>query len=114
MEAYVVISPRAVMADAPAAAVDIILARRAWDVVVCDNDRDDNGKGGDPPVPSDDAASGGGDDVPTEEGGGHHRRNDDDDGYQRGHNRGGYDTAGGGEGREGVVALSGGRSRACV
>ena len=85
-----VISPRAVMADAAAAAVDIILARRAWAVVARDNDRDDNGKGGDPPVPSDDAASGGGDDVNASSrmrsgggtagggGGGHHRRNDDD------------------------------------
>jgi len=54
----VVISPRAVMADAAAAAVDIILARRAWAVVARDNDRDDNSKGGDPTVPSDDTASG--------------------------------------------------------
>ena len=37
------------MADAAAAAVDLILARRAWAVVACD-DRDDNGKGGDPPA----------------------------------------------------------------
>jgi len=36
MEAYVVISPRAVMADAAAAAVDIILARRVWAVVACE------------------------------------------------------------------------------
>jgi len=44
MDAYVVISPRAVTADAAAAAVDTILARRAWDVVVRDNDREDNSK----------------------------------------------------------------------
>ena len=49
----------AVMVDAAAVAVDIILARRAWDVVVRDNNRDDKGKG----------ASGGGDDIPAEEGG---------------------------------------------
>ncbi len=41
------------MADAAAAAVDLILARRAWAVVARDNDGDDNGKGGDPPVPND-------------------------------------------------------------
>jgi len=39
-----------VMADAAAAAVDLILARRVWAVVVRDNDRDNNGKGGNPPV----------------------------------------------------------------
>jgi hypothetical protein len=32
------------MADAAAAAVDLILARRAWAVVVRDNNRDDNGE----------------------------------------------------------------------
>ena len=48
------------MADAAAAAVDLILARRAWAVVAHDNDRDDNGEGGDPPVPNDAAASSGG------------------------------------------------------
>ena len=36
------------MADAAAAAVDLILARRAWAVVVRDNDCDDNGEEGDP------------------------------------------------------------------
>ena len=41
------------MADAAAAAVDLILARRAWAVVVRDNDCDDKGEGGDPPVPND-------------------------------------------------------------
>jgi len=46
------------MADADAAAVDLILARRAWAMVVRDNDRDDNSEGGDPPVPNDAAASG--------------------------------------------------------
>ncbi len=50
------------MADAATAAVDLILARRAWVVVAHDNDRDNNGEGGDPPVPNDVAASGGGDD----------------------------------------------------
>jgi len=35
------------MADAAAAAVDLILARRAWAVVARDNDRVNNGKGGD-------------------------------------------------------------------
>ena len=39
-----------VMADTAAAAVDLILTRRVWAVVVRDNDRDDNGKGGNPPV----------------------------------------------------------------
>ena len=33
------------MADAAAAAVDLILARRAWAVVVRDNDHDNYGKG---------------------------------------------------------------------
>ena len=32
------------MADADAAAVDLILARRAWAMVVRDNDLDDNGE----------------------------------------------------------------------
>ena len=41
------------LADAAAAAVDLILARRAWAAVARDNDRDDNGEGGDPPVPND-------------------------------------------------------------
>jgi hypothetical protein len=36
------------MADAATAAVDLILARRAWMVVARDNDRDDNGEGGNP------------------------------------------------------------------
>ena len=49
------------LADAAAAAVDLILARRAWAVVARDNDRDDNGEGGDPSVPNDAATSGGGD-----------------------------------------------------
>ena len=70
------------MADAAAAAVDLILARRAWAVVVRDNDCNDKGEGGDPPVPNDAAASGSGDydnvssrmqsgggGQPTEEGG---------------------------------------------
>ena len=51
-----------VMADTAAAAVNLILARRAWVMVACDNDRGDNGKGGDPPVPNNATASGGRDD----------------------------------------------------
>ena len=39
-----------VMADAAAEAVDLILARRAWVVVVRNNDCDDNGEGGNPLV----------------------------------------------------------------
>jgi hypothetical protein len=38
------------MADAAAAAVDIILVRRAGVVVARDNDRDDNGEGGNLPA----------------------------------------------------------------
>ena len=38
------------MADATAAAVDLILARRAWAVVMRDNDRDNNGEGGASPA----------------------------------------------------------------
>ena len=103
------------MADTTAAAVDLILARRAWAVwlVARDNDRNDNGEGGDPPVPNDDAASVGGDDDNTTSrirsgggttnggGGGHHCRNDDNDGYRRGHHRGRY--AAGGVGGGGIV-----------
>jgi len=40
------------MADAAAAAVDLILARRAWAVVVRDNDRDDNQACGGATAPS--------------------------------------------------------------
>jgi len=39
-----------VMADAAAAAVDLILARRAGAVAMHDNDRNDNGEGGNPPA----------------------------------------------------------------
>jgi len=38
------------MADAAAAAVDLILAKRAWAVVARDNDHDNNGEGGDHPA----------------------------------------------------------------
>ena len=109
-------------------------------MVVHDNDRDDNGEGGDPPVPEDAAASGGWDDDNVSSrmrsgggatdggGGGHHRRNDLD-AEEGGHIIAGMtktmdtDAAtiavgttprGEGEGEEGAVASSGGRSRACV
>ena len=39
-----------VIADATAAAVDLIVTRRAGVVVMRDNDHGDNGKGGDPPT----------------------------------------------------------------
>ena len=90
------------MADTTAAAVDLILARRALAVVAHDNYCDDNGEGGDPRVLNDAAASRGGnnDNVSswmcsgggTTGGGGrgHHRRNDDDaeEGGHIGHRRG--------------------------
>jgi hypothetical protein len=37
--------------DATAAAVDLILARRAWAELARYNDHDNNGKGGNPPIP---------------------------------------------------------------
>ena len=112
--------------------VDLILARRVWAVVARDNDHDGNGEGGDPPVPNDAAASGGGDDDvaggrPTDERGGHHRRNNDNAEEGR-HIIAGTTTTidtdaatiaagttpwGEGEGEEGAVASSDGRSR-CV
>ena len=107
------------MADAAAAAVDLILARRAWAVVVRDNDCDNNVEGGNPPVPNDAAASGSGDydnvssrmqsggGTTDGEGGGQYRRNDDD-AEEGGHIIDGTTT------KVGAVALSGGRSRACV
>ena len=109
-------------------------------MVARDNDRDNNGGGGDPPVPNNAAASGGGDDDnassrmrsgggTTDGGGGWQHRRNDDDAEEGGHIIAGTmttmdtDTAtigagttprGEGEREEGVVALSGGRSRACV